>query len=526
MCIMKIYLNIFCILLTSLKFSETANILAIIPTPSFSHQIPFRSLWTELSLKGHNVTLVTTDPIKNSSLTNLHEIDISYAYKYVEKYKYVEIASDDTKSNFDILKSIRGLANETNHHFFQSPEGQNLIHNKDNKFDLLIVEAQLPVMMVFSWHYKIPFIGVSSLDCSLQYHDSAGNPTHPVINPDPNQPVANLQDMTFWERLQSFILINIYRIIIYFDTLKRETNILKIYFGDDVPPLVDIQNNISMLFISMNPIFQSIRPLMPNTISLGNGMHIFPNQTLPKDIKHFLDGARQGAIYFSLGSNVKCEILNINTKAELLKAFKDLPYKVLWRTDNYFENLPKNVMVQKWLPQQGVLEHPNIKLFITQGGLQSMQESIYYDKPMIGISFFGDQHANVQRMVVQGFGIHLSKNNITKESVTNAIKEIMNNPRYTEKAKQFGKIIRDVDMPNIDKAIWWTEYVIRHKGAKHFRSPTVDMPFWKYYLLDVIGFFLGIIYVIYNILKIFFKLLIKFFRIFYKKGTHKKEKTS
>lgn len=55
--------------------------------------------------------------------------------------------------------ALRKATNESNNQFFQSPEGQNLIHNKDNHFDLLIVEAQLPAMMIFSWRYQIPFIG-------------------------------------------------------------------------------------------------------------------------------------------------------------------------------------------------------------------------------------------------------------------------------------------------------------------------------------------------------------------------------
>lgn len=37
----------------------------------------------------------------------------------------------------------------------------------------------------------------------------------------------------------------------------------------------------------------------------------------------------------------------------------------------------------------------------------------------------------------------------------------------------------------LDKAVFWIEYVIRHKGAAHLRSPAIDVPFYKYYMLDV-----------------------------------------
>lgn len=44
----------------------------------------------------------------------------------------------------------------------------------------------------------------------------------------------------------------------------------------------------------------------------------------------------------------------------------------------------------------------------------------------------------------------------------------------------------DHPMKSLDKAIWWIEYVIRHKGTKHLRSPTADISWIQYLLLDII----------------------------------------
>lgn len=43
-------------------------------------------------------------------------------------------------------------------------------------------------------------------------------------------------------------------------------------------------------------------------------------------------------------------------------------------------------------------------------------------------------------------------------------------------------------MTGLEKAVWWTEYVIRNKGAKLLRNPIRDLPLYQYYFLDVIGF--------------------------------------
>jgi glucuronosyltransferase len=37
----------------------------------------------------------------------------------------------------------------------------------------------------------------------------------------------------------------------------------------------------------------------------------------------------------------------------------------------------------------------------------------------------------------------------------------------------------------METAIFWTEYVIRHKGAPHLRSAGADLPWYQYLLLDV-----------------------------------------
>ncbi|PSN48144.1 UDP-glucuronosyltransferase 1-7 [Blattella germanica] len=39
----------------------------------------------------------------------------------------------------------------------------------------------------------------------------------------------------------------------------------------------------------------------------------------------------------------------------------------------------------------------------------------------------------------------------------------------------------------METAVFWTEYVIRHKGAPHMRSAAINLTWYQYYLLDVIA---------------------------------------
>ena len=76
------------------------------------------------------------------------------------------------------------------------------------------------------------------------------------------------------------------------------------------------------------------------------------------------------------------------------------------------------------------IEHPNIKAFITHGGLMGTLESIAYGVPMVGVPLFGDQYRNVKSYVQKNLSVMLPLNQITERSLTMAITTILNNSIY------------------------------------------------------------------------------------------------
>lgn len=45
----------------------------------------------------------------------------------------------------------------------------------------------------------------------------------------------------------------------------------------------------------------------------------------------------------------------IEYKNVLISAFTKLPYKVIWKFEEAIDDLPANVMIVKWMPQQDIL---------------------------------------------------------------------------------------------------------------------------------------------------------------------------
>jgi glucuronosyltransferase len=59
--------------------------------------------------------------------------------------------------------------------------------------------------------------------------------------------------------------------------------------------------------------------------------------------------------------------------------------------------------------------------------------------------------------------------------------------RYRDNAQRLSRIYRDQPLTPLQQAVYWTEYVIRHKGAPHLRSAALDLAWYQYFLLDVIA---------------------------------------
>lgn len=160
---------------------------------------------------------------------------------------------------------------------------------------------------------------------------------------------------------------------------------------------------------------------------------------------------------------------------------------VLWKfEDESITGLPSNVMVRKWLPQNDILAHPNVILFISHGGLFGTSESLYHGVPLLLIPFFGDQFRNAYRVKAAGFGQFMAIHDVTTESLSKGINEIISNESYMTKAKETSAIFKDNLVHPMDEAMFWIEHVCKFKGAKHLKSNAINLSWFTYLSLDII----------------------------------------
>lgn len=83
--------------------------------------------------------------------------------------------------------------------------------------------------------------------------------------------------------------------------------------------------------------------------------------------------------------------------------------------------------------------------------------------------------------------------------------------RYRDIAKYRSSLMHDRPVKPMDLAVYWVEYVIRHKGAQHLRVAGVEFPWYKYHSLDVLGFLAAILAIICYVILVILRKLVRLF---------------
>ncbi|CAG9819910.1 unnamed protein product [Phaedon cochleariae] len=460
------------------------KILMVFPMPFFSHFRLGSTLADGLAEAGHDVTLVSPFEDKkvpgNGSLRNVVLSLIN------------EFQSDKNFNIFDMAKPgvfletlfLSYILNDATNKTLEDPALQRLLHSNE-KFDVVIIEQFInDGLKALAWHFDAPLIMFSTMGATAWLNSISGNPSPPSYIPDTF--VEYGSSMTLWQRTKNSLVKLFHELIRYFIVYPAQDKMVQRHFPG-CPSVETLSYNVSLFFLNSHESYAQSVPLVPNMINIG-GYHVQPPKKLPVDLQKILDGAKDGVIFFSMGSNINPSQMKSETKQALIDVLGGLKETVLWKWDE--EDLPgktDNMVIRKWFPQMDVLAHPNVKLFITHGGILSTTETIYHRVPILALPVFGDQRLNAAKAVGAGFGVSLHFQDLTKDSFSSALNEALKNSKYLENARKSSVFLHNRPMKPMDLAVYWTEFVARFRGAPHLRVAAVNMPWYKYLLVDVIA---------------------------------------
>ncbi|XP_023165177.2 UDP-glucuronosyltransferase 2B13 isoform X2 [Drosophila hydei] len=479
-----------CVVLTICGLDADAyRILFMGPFPAPSHWMWLEHFQRDLLERGHHVTSLNNHPTKKPH-ENLTEIILNPSFDIPKHFPKKNIFTMRFASDFQNLQLWWKIGELTTEHALQDAQVRRLIDSQDEHFDLVILEQFFhEAFLMFGHKFKCPVVTIGTMGYADNMDHAMG-----ILTPwsvIPHLLLSHTDKMTFSQRAYNAYLSLYDAVIRRWHYMPLMQQLAEKYFGSAIegalPNVLDLERNISLMLINSHRSVDLPRPSMPGLINVG-GAHIRPAQKLPADIQSFIDNATHGVVYFSLGSYMKSTDMPPEKTEQLLQAFGRLKQQVLWKYENAsIGQLPPNVMIRKWMPQNDILAHPNVKLFISHGGIFGTQEGIYWGVPMLCIPLYGDQHRNTIKSVREGYARSLVFSKMNVEDLVSNIEMLIYEPAYKQSALEVSKRFRDNPMHPLEEASYWIEYVIRHRGAGHLKSQGAHMPLHQYLLLDVIG---------------------------------------
>ncbi|XP_014337948.2 UDP-glucuronosyltransferase 2B4 isoform X3 [Bos mutus] len=423
----------------------------------YSHWINIKTILDELVSRGHEVTVMTSSAsilintrkefgIKFENFpVSLTKGDFEYIFKdLLEKWTYME--KDSFLSYFSAVQSLFWKYSDVSMKMCKEVVSNKKLITKlqESRFDVLLADAIGPCGELLAEILKVPLVYSLRFSPGFSIEKYSGGlsfpPSYvPVI-------MSELSDqMTFMERVKNMIYV------LYFDFWFQTFNEKKWnQFYSEVlgrqTTLSETMGKAEMWLIRTYWDFQFPHPLLPNFEFVG-GLHCKPAKPLPK---------------------------------------------VLWRySGKKPDTLRPNTRLYDWIPQNDLLGHPKTKAFLTHGGTNGIYEAIYHGIPMVGIPLFADQPDNIAHMKAKGAAVSLDLETMSTRDLLNALNEVINNPSYKKNVMWLSSIQRDQPMKPLDRAVFWIEFVMRHKGAKHLRPAAHNLTWYQYHSLDVIGFLLA-----------------------------------
>ncbi|XP_036388026.1 UDP-glucuronosyltransferase 2C1-like [Megalops cyprinoides] len=489
----------FLVLFTLFGVVDAGKVLAV-PVGG-SHWSTMKFLIKDLTKKGHEVTVIrlshdlnvdSTSPdfkVITIQLSDNQARSMEEKIETVLSWIFYNTFMKETSSStafWEFLMSVRRLTQDNKLAIETIFDNTSLVRQlQETHFDIALADPFFPGSLMLARYLNLPIVlfGKWMPTEDIHFHIAPSPLSYvPVLN-------SRLTDrMTFLQRLKNVLMYSFGRLLNHIFIYSTYNELCKRYLKS-ADSIYTLYKQADIYLMKSDFALEFVRPCMPNTIYIG-GFHIQPANPLPPELQEFMDEAESGVVIFSLGSIFSTLPGNIAT--EIAAGLAQLPQRVVWRyTGPPIPGLGNNTKLVSWLPQNDLLGHPNTKAFIAHGGENGIYEAIYHGVPVVGFPLFGDNYDNLLRLRVKGAAILLENlNRLNRRDIWAAVQNVTEDPSYRISMRKLSQLHRDTPIPGRKLAVFWTEYVMRNKGAHHLRVAGNDLPFYQYHLLDVLAFIL------------------------------------
>ena len=156
-----------------------------------------------------------------------------------------------------------------------------------------------------------------------------------------------------------------------------------------------------------------------------------------RPVENAITKEREKLIYISLGT-----VMNDNVKffKNCIKAFQDTDYQVIMSVGNLIDikelgEIPAHISVQEHVDQIAVLQQADV--FLSHCGMNSVNESLYYEVPLVTYPQTSEQGGVATRVEMLGAGEKLLKDH--PETIRETVEKVLGNASYKESAKKISE---------------------------------------------------------------------------------------
>ncbi|XP_055867855.1 UDP-glucuronosyltransferase 2B17-like isoform X2 [Biomphalaria glabrata] len=344
------------------------------------------------------------------------------------------------------------------------------------KPDLFVLELSKKIvnLVVIPYKYSIPFAFVGTMnDPTL---------TRTYINPS-FEPIIylNLTDnMTFLQRLKSSFLYYYY--FLYHPYI--DNSVVPVFAPEKERLTInEIVLKAEIFLFEADNVMDYPRVSLPNIKFIGSSS-AKPAKRLTGDLKMFADNSTNGIALVSFGS--KNLLIPRDILDKMATSFREINLNVIWRIKQISINSSK-IITREWFPQNDLLGHPNMKVFISHCGKNGQYEALYHAVPMLCIPLQTDQFYNAERVTVKRFGLSADIRAVSSEQLTNLIQEVATNPKYKVSIQKSSNIYKHLYASSSIEAAFWLDHVMTY-GSDHMRSQAQKVPLYQFLNLDILVF--------------------------------------
>ncbi|GMS94667.1 hypothetical protein PENTCL1PPCAC_16842 [Pristionchus entomophagus] len=303
--------------------------------------------------------------------------------------------------------------------------------------------------------------------------------------------------LTFVERVKSVVGHLIFKFMWKGMTADKETGVFREEFGQDFPDIADLAAAAPLVMVNSNELYDFPRPTLSKIVNIGGvGIKSKDAKPLKPEFASRVEKAK-AVVVMSFGSIAPMYLMPEHWREAYFHAFTQFPDVQFFlryeKPEEIADILPPNAYAAKWLPQTDLLLHPKTLGLISHGGYNSVQDVLFAGVPILATGLFGDQPRNAHLVERLGMGINVHKTKVSKETVTNALRKIVEDKSLKANAQRIKSMIATKPVSAETLLVRWTEFLAQHKKLDNLVPYGTSLNFFVYHSLDVICFLSAII---------------------------------